>query len=140
MDMMVISPNMDPKKKTYELVKKGDDYIIWKSGFGCTLKKVDYSPMPLYLDFSLKSPDEYKDYEFDDPNDKYRYHGTRQDIISGDGYTPMPSFSEDVEAAKGGGYMPASNHSVPKNVSAENYDYLIELIREYGKYPIDTSK
>lgn len=100
MDMMVISPNMDPKKKSFELIEKGDNYIIWKSGFGCILKKVDYSPMPIYLDFSLKSKDDYKNYEFDDPNDKSRYHDARQDIISGDGFTEMLSFAEDINSSK----------------------------------------
>ena len=39
-----------------------------------------------------------------------------------------------LNAAKGGGYMPGADHSVPGNVSTENYDYLISLIKEYGKY------
>ena len=100
MDMMVISPNIDPKKKSYELIEKGSNYIVWKSGYGCILKKVDYSPMPMYLDFSLKSPNDYKNYEFDDPKDDIRYFGVRQDIISGDGFSEMPSFFEDINTAK----------------------------------------
>ncbi len=100
MDLMVISPNMDPLKKSFEFIEKGDDYIIWKSGFGCTLKKVDYSPMPMYLDFSLKSPEDYKKFEFHDPNDKDRYYNLRQDIVSGDGFTPQPSFNDAVNEAK----------------------------------------
>ena len=100
MDLMVISPNMDPKKKSCEIIEKGDDYIVWKSGFGCTLKKFDYAPMPRYLDFSIKSAEEYESFSFDDPNDKDRHYGIRQDIISGDGFTTFPSFSEAVEEAK----------------------------------------
>ncbi len=100
MDMMVISPNMDPKKKSCQIIERGDNYVVWKSGFGCTLKKFDYAPMPRYLDFSIKSPDEYESFEFDDPKDNDRYHNTRQDIISGDGFTPLPSFSEAIEEAK----------------------------------------
>ena len=42
-----------------------------------------------------------------------------------------------LNAAKGGGYMPGSDHSVPGNVSVENYDYFISLIRKYGKYPLN---
>lgn len=100
MDMMVISPNMDPRKKSYKLIEKGDNYIIWESGFGCKLKKVDYSPMPMYLGFSVKSADDYDKFEFDDPDDKDRYFGIRQDIISGDGFTPLPSFDDAVKEAK----------------------------------------
>jgi len=100
MDLMVISPNMDPKKKSCQILEKRDDYIVWKSGFGCTIKKFDYAPMPRYLDFSIKSAEEYEVFEFDDPNDKDRYYGIRQDIISGDGFTPLPGFAEALSEAK----------------------------------------
>jgi len=43
---------------------------------------------------------------------------------------------EKLQAAIGGGYMPAADHSVPGNVSGENYDYFITLLKEYGKYPL----
>ena len=41
-----------------------------------------------------------------------------------------------LNAAKGGGYIFQSDHSVPSNVSAEKYEYVINLVREYGKYPL----
>jgi hypothetical protein len=41
-----------------------------------------------------------------------------------------------LNAAKGGGYIVQSDHSVPANVSAANYEYLIGLVREYGRYPL----
>ncbi len=37
-------------------------------------------------------------------------------------------------AKKGGGYIYHSDHSVPDNVSFENYKRTIELVREYGRY------
>ncbi len=42
-----------------------------------------------------------------------------------------------LNAAKGGGYIIQSDHSVPYNVAAGSYDYMIELIREYGNYPLN---
>jgi uroporphyrinogen-III decarboxylase len=42
-----------------------------------------------------------------------------------------------LNAAKGGGYIFQSDHSVPSNVSAERYEYVINLVREYGRYPLD---
>jgi uroporphyrinogen decarboxylase len=40
-----------------------------------------------------------------------------------------------VTAAKpGGGYMFHSDHSVPSDVSFENYQFAIEMLRKYGKY------
>ena len=41
-----------------------------------------------------------------------------------------------LNAAKGGGYIVQSDHSVPSNVSAENYDYVVKLVRERGQYPL----
>jgi hypothetical protein len=41
-----------------------------------------------------------------------------------------------LNAAKGGGYIFQSDHSVPDNVSFDSYDYAIGLAREYGKYPL----
>lgn len=41
-----------------------------------------------------------------------------------------------LNAAKGGGYIFQSDHSVPSNVSGRNYDYVVNLVREYGKYPL----
>ena len=42
-----------------------------------------------------------------------------------------------LNAAKGGGYIFQSDHSVPSSVSGHNYDYVVKLVREYGNYPLD---
>lgn len=42
-----------------------------------------------------------------------------------------------LNAAKGGGYIFQSDHSVPSNISGKNYDYVVNLVREYGKYPLE---
>ncbi len=41
-----------------------------------------------------------------------------------------------LNAAKGGGYIFQSDHSVPGNVSAANYEYVVDLVRERGRYPL----
>jgi len=41
-----------------------------------------------------------------------------------------------LNAAKGGGMIFQSDHSVPSNVSGQRYDYVVKLVREYGKYPL----
>ncbi len=41
-----------------------------------------------------------------------------------------------LNAAKNGGYIMASDHSVTSDSKVENYDYMIELINKYGTYPI----
>jgi hypothetical protein len=100
MDLTVGAPNTDPKLESFKLIEKGEDYIIFKSGFGCTLKKVDYSPMPQFLDFSIKTPDDYAKFELDDPNDKGRYYEQSANIISSAGHLVAPPYNEQLEANK----------------------------------------
>lgn len=42
-----------------------------------------------------------------------------------------------LNAAKGGGYIFQSDHSVASDVSGHTYDYIVKLVREYGNYPLD---
>jgi hypothetical protein len=42
-----------------------------------------------------------------------------------------------LNAAKGGGMIFQSDHSVSSNVSGPTYDYIVKLVREYGTYPLD---
>jgi uroporphyrinogen-III decarboxylase len=41
-----------------------------------------------------------------------------------------------LNAAKGGGYIFQSDHSVPSNVSGADYEYVVNLVRECGRYPL----
>jgi uroporphyrinogen decarboxylase len=41
-----------------------------------------------------------------------------------------------LNAAKGGGYIVQSDHSVPSDVSGQNYDFVVKLVRQYGRYPL----
>ncbi len=53
---------------------------------------------------------------------------------------PMDELKKQIltklNAAKGGGYIFQSDHSVPSNISAERYEYAINLVREKGTYPL----
>ncbi len=42
-----------------------------------------------------------------------------------------------LNAAKGGGFIFQSDNSVPDNVSPDRYEYVINLVHEYGTYPLD---
>jgi hypothetical protein len=42
-----------------------------------------------------------------------------------------------LNAAKGGGYIIQSDHSVPGDVDASTYDYCVRLVREHGRYPLE---
>lgn len=41
-----------------------------------------------------------------------------------------------LNAAKGGGYIFQSDHSVSSSVSGQTYDYIVKLVREFGNYPL----
>jgi hypothetical protein len=41
-----------------------------------------------------------------------------------------------LNAAKGGGLIVQSDHSVTSSVSGQVYDYVVNLVREYGRYPL----
>jgi len=42
-----------------------------------------------------------------------------------------------LNAAKGGGLIFQSDHSVSSAVSGQTYDYIVKLVREYGNYPLN---
>jgi hypothetical protein len=42
-----------------------------------------------------------------------------------------------LNAAKSGGYVLQSDHSVPSNVDPRTYDYVVRIVREHGRYPLD---
>lgn len=42
-----------------------------------------------------------------------------------------------LNAAKGGGYIFQSDHSVPDTVNFDSYDYAIGLLRKHGTYPLN---
>ena len=42
-----------------------------------------------------------------------------------------------LNAAKGGGFIFQSDHSVSSSVSGFTYDYIVKLVREFGHYPLD---
>jgi hypothetical protein len=42
-----------------------------------------------------------------------------------------------LNAAKGGGLIFQSDHSVSSAVSGHTYDYIVKLVREYGNYPLN---
>jgi uroporphyrinogen decarboxylase len=52
----------------------------------------------------------------------------------------LPAIRRDVlrklNAAKGGGLIVQSDHSVTSGVAGKTYDYIVKLVRECGRYPL----
>jgi hypothetical protein len=42
-----------------------------------------------------------------------------------------------LQAARNGGYIFQSDHSVTSAVSGHTYDYIVKLVRKYGRYPLN---
>ena len=42
-----------------------------------------------------------------------------------------------LNAAKGGGYVLQSDHSIPNNVDPQTYDFLVRLVRQHADYPLE---
>ena len=101
MDLAFVVPKTDPKLKSFELIEETDDYIKFKSGFGCVVKKLFNAPMPQFLDYSIKSADEYDKFELEDPLDDSRYFDEFRSITAGTGDKISPSFKEQLRKYKG---------------------------------------
>jgi uroporphyrinogen decarboxylase len=158
MDLFPTTPNIEPAINGFKVLEKNSDYTIFKTGFGCTLKKPKYSPEIQFLDFSIKSASDYKKFKFDDPIDCRRYKNERYDMINCTWDKPIESFQDEVKRTKNnfclfGGVIGAYDFgwrirgiegtlmdlvTNPKEVKAfanEIYDFMIEI----GKKQLETS-
>ncbi len=70
--------------------------------------------------------------------DKIGYCGNNDILVweSGDKELIRREILRKLNAAKRGGFIFQSDHSVSSDVSGETYDYIVKLVREYGKYPL----
>ena len=70
-----------------------------------------------------------------------RHFGHRNSDIqvweTGDRDTIRREVLRKLNAAKGGGYIFQSDHSVSSAVSGQTYDFIVKLVRERGKYPLE---
>ena len=85
LDYIVLTPNMDPEIKNFEILEEKDGNIILKTGFGATVKRSGTAPMPHFESFSVKTPEEMADFKFDDPADERRFFSDGDDMINGVG-------------------------------------------------------
>jgi len=58
-------------------------------------------------------------------------------LAAGDREAVRREVLRKLNAGKGGGFILQSDHSVPDNVTPDTYDYVVQLAREYGAYPLD---
>lgn len=100
LDYIVITPNMDPHIKQFEILcEEGEDIVI-RTGFEAVIKRSGVAPMPHYDSFSINAPEEMAKFIFDDPADPRRFCQGGDDQINcvGDALARnIPSWEERME-------------------------------------------
>ncbi|MBM3334288.1 hypothetical protein FJY63_06470 [Candidatus Sumerlaeota bacterium] len=123
LDYVVITPNMDPKIRPFEIVRENGEDIVVRTGFGATIRRHGDAPMPVFEKFSITRPEEMADFDFDDPADPRRFFQGGDDQINcvGDALARnIPSWDSRVSAY-------ADDFAVFGSV-CEPYEYLWRII------------
>lgn len=101
LDMIVLTPNLDPHITGIEVLKDDAECKLVKTGFGATIERRSTYPMPNYLDFETKTFEQIEALEFDAPDDKRRYFERIDDQINSVGdelNLDLPPWIERVNA------------------------------------------
>lgn len=101
LDLVVITPNMDPRITGIDVLEDNEHRKVVRTGFGATIERRRRYPMPNYLDFQTRSYEQMEALEFDDPRDERRYFGAIDDQINSVGdelNLGLPSFADRVDA------------------------------------------
>lgn len=101
LDYVVVTPNMDPKIRPFEVLSQSEEEVVVKTGFGATIRRCGDAPMPHYEAFSVAEPDQMADFQFDDPADPRRFYQGGDDQINGVGDVlarNLPPWDERVDA------------------------------------------
>jgi len=101
LDYIVVTPNLDPHIKPFEVLFEEGEDIILKTGFEATIKRSGTIVMPHFEKFGVETADEMATFEFDDPADPRRYYNGGDDQINGVGDAlnrNLPAWDERVNA------------------------------------------
>jgi hypothetical protein len=85
LDYYVTTPNMDPKIRSFEVVRETPEEVLVRTGFGAVIRKRFDLPMPAYLDFETDTLEKLEALAFDDPWDSRRYCSAGDNQIAGVG-------------------------------------------------------
>jgi len=101
LDYVVITPNLDPHIQPFDVIERGEQDVIIKTGFGAAIRRSGDLPMPSFEDFSIKRPEELAGFTFDPPHDPRRFYQAGDDQINCVGDTLLrniPAWDERVNA------------------------------------------
>jgi len=101
LDMIVVTPNMDPHITGIEVLEDTPERKLVRTGFGATIERRGTCPMPCYLDFETKTYEQMEALAFDDPGDPRRFFEAIDDQVNSVGdelNLGLPSFVDRVNA------------------------------------------
>jgi uroporphyrinogen decarboxylase len=99
LDLVVVTPNMDPHISGIRVVEDTPERKVVRTGFGATIERHSTFPMPHYNDFDTKSFEQMEALAFDSPADRRRYFEAIDDQINSVGdelVLGLPSFADRV--------------------------------------------
>ena len=103
LDYIVITPNLDPHIKSFDILYDKDGETVVKTGFEATIRRKALITMPHFEKFSINEPHEMNSFNFDDPADLRRYNSDGDDQLNGVGdalIRNIPSWNSRIEAYK----------------------------------------
>ena len=83
LDYIIVTPNMDPLIRDFEIIEDDGERTRLITGFGATVLRKRDLPMPHYDEFSVKAPDEMSSFAFDPPDDPRRFFKGGDDQLNG---------------------------------------------------------
>ena len=138
LDWIVTVPNMDPWIRPFETLKETPEEVEVKTGFGAIVHKHLSYPMPEMRAWETDTFEKLESARFDHPRDPRRFFcaGDNQVWEAGERDAIRREVLRKLNAAKGGGMIFQSDHSVSSSVSGHTYDHIVQLVREHGRYPL----
>ena len=101
LDLVVVTPNMDPRIHGVQVLEKSPERHVVKTGFGATIELDRGCTMPRFLEFETTTYKDMAEFVFDDPADRRRYASQIDDQINsvGDAINlNLPSFVDRVNS------------------------------------------
>jgi hypothetical protein len=152
LDWIVTTPNMDPHIKPFETLRETDEEVVVRTGFEAVVRKRFDLPMPEAISWETDTIEKLDGYnplkakaglDVVDLRRQYGHtlafcgNGNIQVWETGDEPAVRREVLRKLNAAKGGGFIFQSDHSVSSGVSGHTYDYIVKLVREFGQYPLE---
>ncbi|MBN2024877.1 MAG: hypothetical protein JW809_19010 [Pirellulales bacterium] len=101
LDLVVISPNMDPRVEGIKILEDTAERKLVRTGYGAVVERKSTYPMPHFVSFETESLDRLEALAMDDPRDRRRYFEAIDDQINGVGdelNLGLPSFVDRVDS------------------------------------------